>query len=116
MEELRGRTLLDDGIYINLPLLVKQSVVLFPGQTLPLTVYDPQIKNMLMTCIRNNRTLGVVRLGSEHIMTIGTTAEIYECTYEDPAKGLRLKAKGRQRFKILSVLIQVCSIMYIFYI
>ncbi|XP_029034768.1 protein cereblon [Osmia bicornis bicornis] len=106
LEELRGRTILDDGIYMNLPLLVKQSVMLFPGQTLPMTVFDPQTIDMLTACIRNNRTLGVVCLGYDKMVPIGTTAEIYECVYEDPEQGFRLKAKGRQRFKILRVIIQ----------
>ncbi|XP_076631349.1 E3 ubiquitin ligase component cereblon isoform X1 [Colletes latitarsis] len=106
LEELRGRTLLDDGIYMNLPLLKKQSVILFPGQTLPMIGYDPLIKEMLMTCIHNNRTLGVVCLGNDKIVSVGTTAEIYACTFEDRVHGFRLKAIGRQRFKILQVIIQ----------
>jgi len=54
LEELRGRTILDDGIYMNLPLLVKQSV-LFPGQTLPMTVFGTQTIEMLQTCIQNDK-------------------------------------------------------------
>ncbi|XP_003696072.1 protein cereblon [Apis florea] len=105
LEELRGRTILDDGLYVNLPLLVKQSVMLFPGQTLPMTVFDAQTIDMIRTCIENDRTLGVVCLGYDKMVPIGTTAEIYECMY-DPDQGFRLKAKGRQRFKILRVIIQ----------
>ncbi|KAG7190065.1 hypothetical protein KM043_006206 [Ampulex compressa] len=105
LEELRGRTILDDGIYMNLPLLVKQSMVLFPGQTLPMTVFDKQIIKMFHTCIQNDRTFGVVRLDDERIVAIGTTAEIYEYTDGDLVQGFRLKAKGRQRFKILRVTI-----------
>ncbi|XP_076242249.1 E3 ubiquitin ligase component cereblon [Calliopsis andreniformis] len=106
LEELRGRTILDDGIYMNLPLLVKKSVMLFPGQTLPMTEFDPQTIEMLRTCIQNNRTLGVVCLRYGDIVPVGTTAEIYECMDASPGDGFRLKAKGRQRFKILQVLTQ----------
>lgn len=106
LEELRGRTILDDGIYMNLPLLVKQSVILFPGQTLPMTVFNEQTIDMLRTCIQNNRTLGVVCLEYGKIVQVGTTAEIFECMYESPVQGFRLKAKGRQRFKILQVITQ----------
>ncbi|KOC60678.1 Protein cereblon [Habropoda laboriosa] len=109
LEELRGRTILDDGIYVNLPLLVKQSVVLFPGQTLPMTVIDAQTIDMIRTCLGNDRTLGVVCLGYDRTAPVGTTAEIYECMYDGPEQGFRLKAKGRQRFKILRLIIQVCS-------
>ncbi|XP_020297490.1 protein cereblon isoform X3 [Pseudomyrmex gracilis] len=119
LEELRGRTILDDGIYMNLPLLVKTSV-LFPGQTLPMRVFGGQTIDMLQNCIRNDRTFGVVCYGyySRYvtelervgIVGIGTTAEIYEYTDGDVVdhgrREFRLKAKGRQRFKILRVLTQ----------
>lgn len=105
LEEVRGRTILDDGIYMNLPLVVKQAVVLFPGQTLPMTAYDEQTIEMLKTCVQNDRTFGFVCLGSEKMLPIGTTAEIYEYV-DDPQEGFRLKAKGRQRFKIMRVIIR----------
>lgn len=97
---------------MNLPLLVKQSVILFPGQTLPMTVFNEQTIDMLRTCIQNNRTLGVVCLEYGKIVQVGTTAEIFECMYESPVQGFRLKAKGRQRFKILQVITQVCFETY----
>ncbi|XP_011062316.1 PREDICTED: protein cereblon isoform X1 [Acromyrmex echinatior] len=110
LEELRGRTILDDGIYINLPLLVKQSV-LFPGQTLPMTVFGTQTIEMLQTCIQNDRTFGVVCYGNPDMERIGTTAEIYEYTdggiwLDHGRREFRLKAKGRQRFKILRIITQ----------
>ncbi|KAK2587505.1 hypothetical protein KPH14_003204 [Odynerus spinipes] len=107
LKELRGRTLLDDGIYRNLPLLVKHSIILFPGQTLPMKVDGLQTINMLQNCIQKDRIFGVVCLGDEKMVRIGTTAEIYE--YYDGDLGVssfRLKAKGRQRFKILRVIMQ----------
>lgn len=101
---------MDDGIYMNLPLLVKQSV-LFPGQTLPMTVFGPQIIEMLQTCIQNDRTFGVVCYGYPEMERIGTTAEIYEYTdggwTDHGRREFRLKAKGRQRFKILRIITQV---------
>ncbi|CAL7937660.1 unnamed protein product [Xylocopa violacea] len=104
LEELRGRTILDDGLYVNLPLLIKESVMLFPGQTLPMIVLEAPIIDMIKACIENDRTLGVVCI-YDKIVPIGTTAEIYECMY-DHQQGFRLKAKGRQRFKILRVIIE----------
>jgi len=119
LEELRGRTILDDGIYMNLPLLVKQSV-LFPGQTLPMTVFGTQTIEMLQTCIQNDRTFGVVCYGHPEMERIGTTAEIYEYTdggiwLDHGRREFRLKAKGRQRFKILRIITQV-SFCYEIYI
>nr|XP_046493042.1 protein cereblon isoform X1 [Neodiprion pinetum] len=104
LEELRGRTILDDGIYMNLPLLVKQSVILFPGQTLPLTVHGRDTIEMLQKCIDKDRTFGVVCLDRDKMIPIGTTAEIYQYKSEIQSYGFRVKAKGRQRFKILRLI------------
>ncbi|XP_023248163.1 protein cereblon [Copidosoma floridanum] len=102
LEELRGRTILDEGIYLNLPLLIKDSMILFPGQTLPLAVFNINIITMLEKCIQDNRTFGVLCYHENKIENIGTTAEIYEFSHgSSPGEGLRIKAKGRQRFKIL---------------
>lgn len=101
LEECRGRTLLDEGIHMNLPLL--RSIVLFPGQTLPMAVFGSHVVDMLAKCIQNNRTFGVVCLQEDKLEPIGTTAEIYEYLQGSPEEGFRIKAKGRQRFQILEI-------------
>lgn len=103
LEELRGRTILDEGIYINLPLLIERSTVLFPGQTLPMAVMHTNIADMLEKCIKKNRTFGVVCFRDDKFELIGTTAEIYEFMRGSSHEGFRIKAKGRQRFKILKM-------------
>lgn len=95
MQELRGRTLLDEGIYVNLPLLIERSVVLFPGQTLPLTVFGPNVIHMLEKCIQKNRTFGVVCVQNNESFPIGTTAEIYEYMQRTHQQGYCIEAKGK---------------------
>ncbi|XP_043289838.1 protein cereblon-like [Venturia canescens] len=100
LEILRGRTLLDNGVCLNLPILFEKSMILFPEQTLPMFEKNTQIVNMLRTCIEKDRTFGVVRAGKKKDPLIGTTAEIYE--YSDSDSGcFCIKARGRQRFKVL---------------
>ncbi|CAK9809321.1 Protein cereblon [Anthophora quadrimaculata] len=106
LAELIGRTLLEDAVYANVPLLVKQSVVLFPGQTLPMTVNDAQTVDIIKACLEDGRILGVVCLGYDKMVPVGTIAEIYEYLYNDSEHSCCLKAIGRQRFKILRVLRQ----------
>ncbi|XP_044598142.1 protein cereblon isoform X1 [Cotesia glomerata] len=107
LQVLRGRTLLDNGIYVNLPLWPPEStwlkwLVLFPGGTLPIVERNPRPIDMLRQCIAKDRTFGVACI--RNVNSIGTTAEIYEYTEESRMQGLeevRVKAKGRQRFKII---------------
>lgn len=86
---------------MNLPLLIKQTV-LFPGQTLPMTIFNLHIIDILKNCIKNDRTFGCVCYGNP-VIQIGTTAEIYEYREGTGRNGFHLKAKGRQRFKILRI-------------
>ncbi|KAK0168100.1 hypothetical protein PV327_001934 [Microctonus hyperodae] len=106
LEILRGRTLLDNGIYINLPLWLPEAdwskkIILFPGQTLPIMERDVFSIEMLRKCIAKDRTFGVA--SEIDINCIGTTAEIYEYLEIPNANEIRVKAKGRQRFKILKL-------------
>lgn len=104
LEVLRGRTLLDNGIYIDLPLLADNTVILFPGQTLPMMVkYDVRTIEMIRKCMKKDRTFGVASFNFDQGLPIGTTAEIYEYSENREVEGVRMKAKGRQRFKILKI-------------
>ncbi|XP_075228978.1 protein cereblon-like isoform X2 [Lycorma delicatula] len=109
MEVLSGRTFLEDNCYHSLLLLPPSGVVLVPGQTLPLTVSDRHTIAMLRHCVNNDRTFGVIASWSsysEHfdeIADIGTTAEIYEYQMEEGHNNFRIKAKARQRFKVIEM-------------
>ncbi|GLH08848.1 Protein cereblon homolog [Gryllus bimaculatus] len=112
LEELRGRTLLDDDSYQTIPLLPEPGVVLVPGQTLPLTVFYPPTISMLRRTITTDHTFGVVcvRYATSHppiLADIGTTAEIYAFQDEEETAGFKIKAIGRQRFKIVETQRQI---------
>lgn len=112
LEELRGRTMLDDGSYQTLPLLPEPGVVLVPGQTLPLTVFYPPTISMLRRTISTDRTFGVVCIryissNPPTLSDVGTTAEIYEFQDEEETAGFKIKAKGRQRFRIIETQRQI---------
>ncbi|XP_069693339.1 protein cereblon isoform X2 [Periplaneta americana] len=109
LEEVRGRNYLDDGSYQILPLLPQPGLVLVPGQTLPLMVFYAPTMSMLRNIISTSGTFGVVcvryfEASIPRMAHIGTTAEIYE--YRDEEE-LRIKAKGRQRFKIINSMRQL---------
>lgn len=112
LEEVRGRTLLDDDSYQTIPILPEPGVVLVPGQTLPLTVFYPPTISMLRKTISTDHTFGVVcvRYATSHppiFADIGTTAEIYAFQDEEESAGFKIKAIGRQRFKIVETRRQI---------
>lgn len=48
MDEFSGRTYHEPGSHVTLPLLMMPDLVLVPGQTLPLHLFRPQVKNHLL--------------------------------------------------------------------
>ncbi len=85
------------------------SLVLFPGMTLPLHVFEERYKRMIGLCIRENLDFGVVLAGAptagpDQCVTysVGTTAHISGAT-RFPDGCMNLITTGEQRFRILSL-------------
>lgn len=98
-EDIGGRTFHDEGSIIWLPILMELEVVLVPGQTLPLSVYYPPTVSMFRQIIAKDKTFGVVCVNS--LTQYGTTAEIFQYQEDNNLAGVKIKARGRQRFKLL---------------
>lgn len=111
LEDVRGRTFHEEGTTISLPVIQLPGMVLVPGQTIPLHLFHQHTVAMLKGVMDKDNTFGIVAYryseedGGHIIATIGTTAEIFSVKDEtDDRTGLasiRVKAKGRQRFKVI---------------
>eukprot|EP00092_Neocalanus_flemingeri_P026199 GFUD01028396.1.p1 GENE.GFUD01028396.1~~GFUD01028396.1.p1 ORF type:complete len:501 (-),score=156.82 GFUD01028396.1:23-1525(-) len=108
-KEVAGRIILDDDLVQSLPLLSQPGLVLIPGQLLPLHLFHPSVISMMKKVIDTTKTFGVVNLRADTSSwrgVVGTTAEIFEYRDagdpEDREVGLKIKARGRQRFKLMS--------------
>ncbi|MGH0158779.1 UNVERIFIED_CONTAM: hypothetical protein FKN15_045154 [Acipenser sinensis] len=104
MEEFHGRTVHDEESCQMIPVLSHTSVMLIPGQTLPLQLFRPQEVSMMRTVMQQDRTFAVLAYSdtAERQAEFGTTAEIYAYREEQEygVETVKLKAVGRQRFKI----------------
>ncbi len=85
------------------------SLVLFPGMSLPLHIFEERYKRMIALCIREGRDFGVVLAGAPtdvpgQCLTypVGTTAHITGVT-RLPDGCMNLVTTGRQRFRIRSL-------------
>jgi Lon protease-like protein len=90
---------------IELPLF-PLDVVLFPGEELPLHIFEPRYRLMINECYEQKRPFGVVlvRPDSEHLKeepySVGTMAEIEVLDRLEDGR-MNLIARGLQRFHIL---------------
>jgi Lon protease-like protein len=85
------------------------SLVLFPGMTLPLHIFEERYKRMIGLCMREGRAFGVALAGASGAIAgqcstypVGTTAHITGAT-RFPDGCMNLITTGAQRFRILSL-------------
>ena len=81
--------------------------VLFPGAVLPLHIFEPRYRQMVIDCQSANKPMGIVlpmpesEFMSEVPCNVGTMAEIHGLEKLDDGRYL-FNAVGTQRFRILS--------------
>jgi Lon protease-like protein len=91
---------------IELPLF-PLSVVLFPGTALPLHIFEPRYRQMIVDCEQESKPIGIVlaRPESEHLQeiphSVGTMAVIRNLE-RLPDGRYTLVAVGTRRFRILN--------------
>jgi Lon protease-like protein len=92
---------------IELPLF-PLDVVLFPGEDLPLHIFEPRYRLMINECIEQKTSFGIVlvRPNSEHLKeepyAVGTMANIEVLDRLEDGR-MNLIARGLQRFRILEL-------------
>ena len=79
------------------------NVVLFPGEPLPLHIFEPRYRHMVRECLDRKVPFGVLLALSDGVARVGCTAEILEVTkrYEDGR--MDILTVGRQRFRIVDL-------------
>jgi uncharacterized protein len=94
---------------IELPLFPLQTV-LFPGQVLPLHIFEPRYQTMIRRCLANDTPFGVVliRKGQEvgesaEPHPVGTVTRIIESTHL-PDGTMNIITVGTERFRIRQLL------------
>src|SRR5438067_2551918 len=103
---LKGRKKVMSASAIELPLF-PLNVVLFPGVVLPLHIFEPRYRQMIVDCQQQEQPFGIVlaRPDSVHLQEepypIGTMAEIRDLNRLEDGRYV-LIALGLQRFRILS--------------
>jgi Lon protease-like protein len=88
---------------VSLLPLFPLDLVLFPGASLPLHVFEPRYREMISECLDQKKSFGVVRAKEEGVAEIGCTAEIITVTQKYPDGRMDIVTEGRQRFEVMQV-------------
>src|SRR5262245_51929210 len=76
-------------------------VVLYPGQPLPLHIFEDRYKEMIGECLDSKSEFGVVRLKDNAIPNVGCTATITNVVKRYDDGRLDIETTGLRRFEVL---------------
>lgn len=108
LDEVSGCNILPADTHVELPIFRDHHTLLLPTHTLPLYVFHPVLVATVHHALtRTANTFGFIKARHDACVTnlVGTTAEIYELDRETGAVGVQrymMKARGRQRFRVIS--------------
>jgi Lon protease-like protein len=88
---------------VSLLPLFPLDLVLFPGASLPLHVFEPRYREMISECLDQKKSFGVVRTKEEGVAEIGCTAEIIAVTQKYSDGRMDIVTEGRDRFEVMQV-------------
>lgn len=79
------------------------NVVLFPGEHLPLHIFEPRYRRMVRECLETSSPFGMLLALPDGVVRVGCSAEILHVTkrYEDGR--MDILTVGRHPFRILEV-------------
>jgi Lon protease-like protein len=88
---------------VSLLPLFPLDLVLFPGTSLPLHIFEPRYREMISECLDRKKLFGVVRAKEEGVAEIGCTAEIITVAKKYPDGRMDIITEGRERFEVMQV-------------
>lgn len=79
------------------------NLVLYPGERLPLHIFEDRYKELTTYCLDHDVPFGVIRTDGETMADVGTTARIQEVgtRYEDGR--MDIVVEGEERFRLLEL-------------
>jgi Lon protease-like protein len=78
-------------------------LVLLPGVSLPLHIFEPRYKEMISECLEQKKPFGVVRASDEGVADIGCTAEIMSVTKKYDDGRMDILTRGVERFEVIEI-------------
>ena len=76
-------------------------MVLFPGEDLPLHIFEDRYKKMVSSCIDTDNPFGIILNANSGMKKIGCTAQIVDVLKEYESGEYDIVVKGMQRFEIV---------------
>jgi ATP-dependent Lon protease len=79
------------------------NVVLLPGASLPLHIFEPRYKEMVKTCLEEKTEFGMLLALPKGVAKVGCTAEILEVVKRYPDGRMDILTVGRAPFRVVEL-------------
>lgn len=79
------------------------NLVLYPGEQLPLHIFEERYKELTTYCLDHNVSFGIVRAEDETIANVGTTARIEDIVARYDDGRMDIAVVGEERFRLLEL-------------
>ena len=77
------------------------SIVLVPGERVPLHVFEPRYKELIGECLAAGSPFGLLHGDDEGVREVGTRAAVVEVLRRYPDGRLDVVVEGRERFRLV---------------
>jgi Lon protease-like protein len=88
------------------------NVVLYPGETLNLHIFEPRYKELVKECFANNKPFGVPAVINGHVAEFGTLVFITEIVKEYDNGEMDIITRGTIVFRILEIIKKIPDKLY----
>lgn len=79
------------------------NVVLFPGEILPLHIFEPRYRKMVRNCLETKSTFGVLLSVQSRVAHVGCSAEILEVTKRYQDGRMDIVTVGREPYRLVDL-------------
>jgi uncharacterized protein len=87
-------------------------IVVFPGETLNLHIFEPRYKQLINECFQTKKPFGIPCVLDGKVSEIGTLIEVVEISASYDNGEMDIKTKGDSLFRILEIIKEIPDKLY----
>ncbi len=87
-------------------------LVVYPGESLNLHIFEPRYKQLIIECHTNNKPFGIPAVINKALQDYGTLVSISEITNTDANGEMDIKTKGEKVFRVLEIIKEIPDKLY----
>lgn len=88
------------------------SIVVYPGEQLPLHIFEPRYKQLVRECVEGKKPFGIPTVIKNNVQEIGTLVTVTDIVKEYDNGELDVRTEGQEVFRILEIIRTIPEKLY----